>query len=400
MKFFKGLLAFFLILIIVGGLGYIGWTMFFMPNSPYVLNWGMGNMNGMNQQSTQTPSGQTTTNSNQEMAGMGGMSGMQGHQSSSGQANTTQNNTNQNVPLNTQAIQNKDKINQAIGIINQAIDLITIDPYSRITIPDAAMLPESMPSQPNQSNGTVNVYPGGNSTVNVTPQSGNNNPNKTTPPANNNTAMIQHQNANFVYDQGKLQQLNNGIYTLAQGIMLVNQLNDDLTIQSSTVEVNPQTYQTYINRYNTALQNKTRINNAISMINQAFTLVNVNPYGSLNGYKINIPEMQKLHQGVYKLAQGMTMLKGLNDDFTVQMAHAAYQIQVLSSSNTSAHSNMAGMNTSTSGLNLNLTTIFHIVLIVMVVGLVLGVLGAIVSMFRYKQSKGDGGNSGGEPGVI
>ncbi len=396
MKFLKGLLVFVLIVIIVGGLGYIGWTMFFMPNSPYTLNWGMGNMSGMNtQQSTQTPSGQTAGNSNQQMTGMGGMSGMQGNQSSSGQNNTIQNNTSQNIPLNTLAIQNKDKLNQAVGTINQAIDLITIDPYSRITVPNITMLPGSMQGQQNQPGGTVNVYPGGNSTVNVTPpagNTGNNNNNNSTQFANNNTAaMIEQQNANYVYDQGKLQQLNNGIYTLAQGIMLVNQLSDDLTIQSSTVEVTPQTYQTYINRYNTALLNKTKINNAISMINQAFTLVNVNPYGSVNGYQINIPEMQKLHLGVYKLAQGMTMLKGLNDDFTVQMAQAAYNAQRLASG-TATSDSMSGMNMT--GNRINFTTIFNIVLIVMVVGLVLGVFGAIISMFRYKPRKDSGDNAG------
>lgn len=390
MKFLKGLVVFLLIVIIIGGLGYIGWTMFFMPNSHFNLgSLGMGNMSGMNnQQNPQTPANQTANSG--QMSGMNGMSGMQGNQNNTAQNSTGQSNSVPNAPLNTLAIQNKDKLNQAVGTINQAIDLITIDPYSRITVPDTTMLPGSMQSQPNQSNGAVNVYPGGNSTVNVTP-SGNNNPNKTTPPANNNTAaMIQQQNANYVYDQGKLQQLNNGIYTLAQGIMLVNQLGDDLTIQSSTVEVTPQTYQTYINRYNTALQNKTKINNAISMINQAFTLVNVNPYGSVNGYQINIPEMQKLHQGVYKLAQGMTMMKGLNDDFTVQMAQSAYSAQLITASASS--NSMSGMNMN-SGTNINLATIFNIVLIVMVVGLVLGVFGAIVSMFRYKPRKDSDDNA-------
>jgi hypothetical protein len=246
-----------------------------------------------------------------------------------------------------------------------------------------------MQSQQNQSTGSVNVYPGGNSTVNVTPPSGNNNPNNSTMPANNNPVD------NYVYDQGKLQQLNNGIYTLAQGVMLINQLSDDLTMQSSTVENTPATYQTYINRYNMTLINKTKVNNAILMLNQAFTLVNVNPYGSVSGYQFNIPEMQKLHQGVYKLAQGMTMLRGLNDDFTMQMAQAAYQAQL--SSNGSSN-NMYGMNMSNSGFNLNLTTIFNIVLIVMVVGLVLGILGAIISMFKPKRNSGD--NSGREPDTI
>lgn len=389
MKFLKGLVVFLLIIIIIGGLGYIGWQVF-MPNYHLDLGFlGMGNMAGTNtQQSTQTPSSQSSSNNNQT-SGMSDMPGMQ-----QGQNSASQN----NVPINSIAVQNKDKLNQAIGIVNQAIDLITIDPYSRITVPSMTNQQGSMQAQPNQSNGTVNVYPGANSTVNVTPP-GNNTPNNTIPPANNNNmgAMADQQNTNYVFDQGKLQQINTGIYTLAQGVMLINQLSDDLTSQSSVVEVNPPTYQTYISRYNTALQNKTKANNAIMMINQALTLVNVNPYASMNGYQINISEMQKLHQGVYKLAQGMTMLGRLNDDFLTQMSQAAQQAQILSSTNAN---NAQGMNMNSNGISFNLTTIFNIVLIVMVVGLVLGVFGAILSMFRRSPKNGNENNSGSEPNPV
>jgi len=402
MKFLKGIVVFLLITIIIGGLGYIGWQVF-MPNYHLDLGFlGMGNMAGTNtQQSTQTPTGQSSgmagmqqgqnntnqnaSSNNNQTSGMSDMPGMQ-----QGQNSASQN----NVPINSIAVQNKDKLNQAIGTVNQAIDLITIDPYSRITVPSMTNQQGSMQAQPNQSNGTVNVYPGANSTVNVTPP-GNNTTNNTTPPANNNMgAMADQQNTNYVFDQGKLQQINTGIYTLAQGVMLINQLSDDLTSQSSMVEVNPPTYQTYISRYNTALQNKTKANNAIMMINQALTLVNVNPYASMNGYQINIPEMQKLHQGVYKLAQGMTMLGRLNDDFLTQMAQAAQQAQILSSTNAN---NTQVMNMNSSGISFNLTTIFNIVLIVMVVGLVLGVFGAILSMFRRNPKNGNENNSDSEP---
>lgn len=383
MKFFRSLFVVFLVLIIVGGLGYIGWSMFLAPMSNSG-NSSMGNMPGMNTPpKNQTPSPQVPNNNQQ----MPGMSGMQQPQN-----NAVQN----NAPLNIIAIQNKDKINQAIGTINQAIELISIDPYSRATVPSAVN--GSMGNMQGQSNqgGTVNVFPSGNSTVNVVPP-GNNTPNNVSSSTNTNMgAMTGQQNTNYVYDQGKLQQLNNGIYTFAQGIMQINQLSEDLTVQSAMLEDNPATYQTYSSRYYMALQNKSKLNNAVTKINQASTLVNVNPYASPNGYQINVPEMQNLHQGVYKLAQGMTMLSRLNDDFTTQMALAARQAQNI----TNAMNNMSDMNTSSMWSNISFSTIFNIVLVIMVIGLIIGILGAIVSMFRKRPGKNNGNNSGGEPDSV
>lgn len=300
-----------------------------------------------------------------------------------------------NSPLNTIAIQNKDKLNQAIGTINQAIELITIDPYSKTTI--STMQNGNMQmggTQPSQ--GTINIYPSGNSSVNIAPN-GNNSPNNAAPSTNTNMgAMTEQKNSNYVYDQGKLQQLHNGIYTLAQGIMAINQLNDDLSVQSAMVESNPPDYQTYVMRYNTALQNKTKLNNAIGMINQANTLVNVNPYASANGYQIDLQAMQQLHQGVYKLAQGMTMVSRLNEDFTNQMAQAAQKAQ-----NISNNSSMTGMTMSGTGLfdSINLTTVFNIILIVMVVGLIIGIFGAIVSLFK-KRSINKGNDPQNDPNAL
>ncbi|MDF2522959.1 MAG: hypothetical protein K0R31_600 [Clostridiales bacterium] len=370
MKVLRGILVVLLVFIIIGGLGYIGWSMFYMP---------------MNHQSMNTPS--DTTNPPSTNTPQGQMPGMQMPQNNQQVPNSSSGNTNQsNVPLNTIAIQNKDKLNQAIGTINQAIDLITIDPYSKATV--SGMLNGNMQTggtqtQPGQGTGTINIYPSGNSSVNIAPPA-NNSPNNTTPsPSTNMGAMAQQQNTNYVFDQGKLQQLHNGIYTLAQGMMAINQLNDDLAIQSASVESNPPDYQTYIMRYNTSLQNKTKLNNAVNMINQANTLVNINPYASPNGYQVNVQGIQQLHQGIFKLAQGMTMLSRLNDDLTSQMAQAAQRAQSIANM-----SGVPGMTMPGTGLfgSINLSTLFNIILIVMVIGLVIGVFGAIVSLFKNKPS--------------
>ena len=352
MKVFRTLLALFLILIILGGVGYITWS-FFMP--------------GMNHSGTNT------------------------EQQKNPQGNTTPNNT----VINTIAAQNKDKLTQAINTINEAMDLITIDPYSKTTI--SSIIPtdvQASTGQPSQGTGTINIYPEGNSSVNISP-SGNNSNNNSTPSANTTQGAASNlQNGSFVYDQAKLQQLHSGIYTLAQGIMAVNTLNDDLLIQSSSAEANPPNYQTYVARYNTALQNKNRLNSSTSMLSQASTLINVNPYASSSGYKFNTDAMMQLHQGIFKLAQGVSVLNRLNDDFTRQMAEAFAQAQNLSYS----ANQTPNMTHGTVFGTYNLSTVFNIILIVLVVVLIIGILGAIFNMFKPKDN--GNGTANNKPKVI
>ncbi|MCX8131819.1 MAG: hypothetical protein N3I35_17200 [Clostridia bacterium] len=362
MKVLRILLATFLILVIIGGLGYIAYSLFFM---------GGMNHQGMNN----TP--ETTAPSHNQAADTGSGQNVQNQHGSTHQGNASP---------NTAAVQSRDRLNQAIGMINQAIDLISIDPYSKATLPSA-----SQGNIQSTQGGTVNVYPNGNTSVNVAPPA-NNTPNKQTPPANTNQGTVNTQEKqNYVYDQGKLQQLHSGIFTLAQGIMTINQLGDDLLIQSSMAETNPPDYRTHVQRYNIALQNKTKLNNAINLLNQASTLINVNPYGGPDGYPYNKDAMAQLHQGVFKLAQGMTMLNRLNEDFTAQMAIASSMIQSITNN---AYQTQT-MNHSTMGLfsGINTSTVFNLILIVMVVGLIAGILGAIFSVFRNDNTRRTGGSN-------
>ncbi|MCX7746544.1 MAG: hypothetical protein N2645_06605 [Clostridia bacterium] len=366
MKFLRSLLAVIFILIIVGGIGYIAWSQFLAPMNHYGMN---------TNPNTQAPQGQN----------------QMPHGQSSGQQ-VPQGNTGQNnAPLNTTAIENRDRLNQAVGTINQAIDLISIDPYSKTTLPQANpndVGPGAVQGQGSQGNGTINIYPSGNSSVNIAPN-GNNTPNNTAPPANTNQGTLNmQQNQSYVFAQDKLEQLHNGIFSISQGIMMINQLKDDLLAQSSVLEANPPNYQTYAVRYKTALQNRTKLNNAYTMLSQASTLINVNPYASPNGYSYNKDAMAKLHQGVFKLAQGMAMLSSLNEDFTNQMVQASVVLQ--SMMNATGHTGGTTYGISIlQGIfdKVNMSTIFNIILVVLLVGLILGVLGAIMNMFGKSSTR-------------
>ena len=355
MKILRGFITTILILIIIGGIGYLAWNIYFMPN--------MG-QTGTNVQ----PDNQTITGNQNNQHNMG-------------------NDTENNLLPNTIAIQNKDRLNQAIGTINQAIELITIDPYARTTVP---RVNENNPNangamqQPTIGPGTINIYPDGSSSVNIAP-SGNITPNNQMPSIDTNVGnMNPLPNSNYVFDQGKLQQLHSGIFTLAQGLMIMSELNDDLTQQSTLSEASPATYQTYITRYNLALQNKTKLNNAISMLEQASVLININPYGAPGGYQINLDAMGQLHQGIYKLAQGMALLTRLNDDLTMQMGQAAQLAQMtISNQNTMNNDMPVGFNL----FGMNISTIFNIILVIMAASLIIGILGAIISLLRSKPEK-------------
>ncbi|WP_070000006.1 hypothetical protein [Cellulosilyticum sp. I15G10I2] len=389
MRALRSFIATLLILIIIGGLGYVGYSAYFMG--------GMNNFLINIPQTNQPPS------NNEQMP--------------------TQNNTEQSTVVpNAAAAGNRETLTEAIGLINQAIDLITVDPYSKTTLPDmnnGSMQMEGMQGQqgqPSSGTPTINIYPNGNSSVTITPsENQSTDANNQVPAVTNQGAMsgmsgmtgmagmdnMQQGQNNFVYDQDKLQQLHNGIFTLAQGVMFINQLNEELFAQSTMVEASPANYQTYIIRYNTALQNRNKLSNAINMLTQASVLVNVNPYAPPNGYSYNSEAMKQLHQGVYKLAQGMALLDQLNQEFGNQMINAGVQVQSLNS--TSNPTAVDYGSTASQGIftNMNFTTIFNIILVILLISLIIGVLGGIINMLspRNKKSEEITSKFEGEPDV-
>jgi len=71
----------------------------------------------------------------------------------------TQDKVPNNIPDRV-ATENKDRLTEAVDTLNQAMELITIDPYSKIT------LPTESPQMPQK--GTINIFPKDDSTVNIT----------------------------------------------------------------------------------------------------------------------------------------------------------------------------------------------------------------------------------------
>jgi hypothetical protein len=330
MKVFRGIISFVLILIIIGGIGFLAWNI--MNNS--------GNMQGMNMSDSQNKTDSTTNMQNN--ANQNTMPGMQSPTS-----------------LDAIDIKNKDNLNQVLTTINDAFNQITIDPYSKITVP-RANLQQNMTDQ--QKNTTINIYPNSNNTVNV--------PTQGSPPP---TPAPIAPNANIVYNQAKLEQLHNGIFKVSQGLMLLNELNDDLTVQVTTQD--QANYESYVNRYRTLYQNKVKLSKALNLVNEGSFLVNVNPYTSGVGYEYDVAQMEQLNKGIYKLAQGMFLGVRLGEDFTKQMT------EISSLANNTSMNNM-NMAPSFSIGNIDVRLILYILIFVFILTFIIAFFGAVRAAYR------------------
>lgn len=256
-------------------------------------------------------------------------------------------------PFNTLAADNKDKLMQANTILNQAMELITTDPYSQITVPNRSEVAREAAPQ-----GNVNVTPKDGTTININPGS----------PPQQLTAPDLSTVPNVVFDQTKLEQLHNGIFKFSQAMMLLQELNNDLADQSVMTEAEPPNQQTYVIRYNLTLQNRNKLNQANRMLQEAMILVNVNPYAPVNGYIYNAPKMQQLHQGIAELAKSALLLSRLSEDFNTQM------VQIANDSRIAKMQPVQGMQHGNSMLPNNSSGLTTIGMVIAVFGVVLGIL--------------------------
>lgn len=274
--------------------------------------------------------------------------------------------------FNNLASQNKDKLIQATTILNQAMDLITTDPYSQITQP---------------SQGATSQNPAGTNTTNIPAREGVNiNINQ-----GNQQRTVSSSTGNVVYDQAKMEQLHTSIFKFSQASMLLNEINNDLTDQSLLQESSPPTNETYVMRYNLTQQNRTKLVQANRLLQDAVAMANVNPYAPQEGYIYNPQKMQQLHQGIYEFARSTLILSQLSEDFNQQMTQISNEAKMARMQ--MSGNSMAGM-TGMSGMTMqggmmsggDNNWIFNVAIIIIVFGIVLGVLVLIKRLINDARS--------------
>ena len=204
-------------------------------------------------------------------------------------------------------LQNKQSLSAAIGKINDAMAIMTADPYK----PDSSGM------------------------------------------ENNVSAETMMQNMGLQYNVDKMAQLHTGLYRMAMGKMLLEDLNNKIVSQAEIAYQNTQSpLRFYTNQYNITVQFNNQLNNALEMIHESANLVNINPYVSADGLATDNARMQTIHQSVFKLAEGVTALNQLSEDFTTQAIGLANMVQANSSPQDPA-ANISAQNTANGAQNDN-----------------------------------------------
>lgn len=138
------------------------------------------------------------------------------------------------------------------------------------------------------------------------------------PAADKNVGADSMQDMGSTYDQRKMDQLHNSLYKVAEGIAVLERVNDDFAKQEELAGLNRNAYGYYLNLYRMTINNKSRLEQAINSIDEMSNLVNINPYVSSSGYVYDGDRMNSIHQSMLLMAEGITELKGLRDELTRQ----------------------------------------------------------------------------------
>jgi hypothetical protein len=366
-KFFSKFLSFILVLIIISGVGFLG----------YNLLSGSGGMNMTSMNSTTTgDSTKTDTTTNSNTAGNSTKDTMNmGGSSTSTTTNSNTNDAQYSTTVINAVLQNKDNLEKTIVALNDSLKLMTLDPYGADTKQQIGT--NSTTTQPQQNNGqnqtttTNGTSTQGGTTVNIYPQNGT---------TNQTTAM---QSMGTTYDTAKMEKLHTGLYKVSVGMQLLNQLKNNLSsqLEQASMEVkNPSQY--YYNQYLLTVQNKTKLTEALTNINEASSLVNINPYVSQNGAVYDKERMTNIHDSIYKLAQVVVDLNKINDNFSNQAITLGNVTQnYINNAQSTQNMNMTNTNTSFFS-NINMVTVFNILVIVFIIIFIVSILGFIGKLFK------------------
>lgn len=355
-SFLSGLVVFILIIIILGGVGYLGFNIIKNANS----------MTSMNMASDTTSDTSTSETANTNFT----------NETTSTSSETSKDaESAYKISQINQIMLNKAALDKAYATINSALQKMTLDPYAANSDSSSSMS-DQMNSQTtsdtqsttsndsSQDSTTVNVYTGS-----VTDQQ---------------TTLMQSMGQ--TYDADKMQQLHSGLYKVSVGMQLLKQLQNDIAVQIEKAGVDTSSEaEFYISQYYKTVQHKNNLDDALTYINEAVDLININPYVDGNGLVYDANRMTQLHDSIYLIAQGVVDLNKLNNDFLSQsvdlgaLAQNAYnEAQLAIQTSTETTMNMTTDTTS----NLNVSNIISIVLIAFVVIFIIGLLGSILNLFK------------------
>ena len=278
---------------------------------------------------------------------------------------STENNSSQySTPVIKAVLQNKEDLEKTLVTLKESVKLMKLDPLGDTT------------NQQKEANASDTQDQGTNAQDKTTDANGNTTVNIYT----SDTPTTSMPNMGTTYDATKMEQLHTGLYKVSVGMQLLEQLKENLTLQlehASMNITNPSQY--YNSQYLTTLQNNNKLSEALNYINEASSLVNINPYISQTGLVYDKDKMGQMHDSIDKLAISVVNLNKINDDFSRQ------SIELISLSQNSP--TMTNMDTNTnSGVNLfsnlNMTTVFNGLVIVFILIFIIAIFGYISRLLK------------------
>jgi len=360
-KFFSKFISFFLIVIIISGVGFLGYNIISGNGGMNMSS--MGSMTTAKDNKTDIKeNANTTDNSSKDNMNMG-------NSANNTDSNANNNNNNSSTQYATTVIntilQNKDNVEKVNLALKDTLKLMTLDPYGIEKRKENNNSSDTKTQQNGQNQTTTQE----GTTVNVYTQN------------STNTTM---ENMGTTYDTDKMEKLHTGLYKVSIGMQLLDQLKNNLSFQleQASLEVkDPSQY--YYNQYLITVQNKTKLTEALGYINEASSLVNINPYVSQNGAVYDKDRMTSIHESIYKLAQVVIDLNKVNDNFSNQAITLGNVTQNYINNNGQS---MQGMNMNGTGFNIfgniNMITVFNVLVVVFIVIFIISILGYISRLLK------------------
>jgi hypothetical protein len=356
--FLGGFFVFLFVIVIFGGVGFLGYNIIYK-----------GNMSNMNMSSDNT-STDTKSTSKSDTNTAAANDNTNNSPTDNGGTTAATNNSYKISQMN-QIMMNKQVLDSAIETINSSLKHMTLDPYAADT--------ETGSSRNNQAANDTQLDKNSSATANGT---------TVNIYTNSSNQTMQMQSMGQTYDADRMEKLHSGLYKVSVGMQLLDNLRSNINIQSEQAGIDVASEaEYYLNQYYATIKEKNQLNEALTYINQAVDLININPYIDANGVVYSKEKMTQLHDSIYAIAQGVVDLNQLNDNLLQQavqvgnLAQNAYSKSQAAVSNSMNSMSMTG--TSSSLLSsLNISTILNFVLIIFVVIFIIGLLGSVLKLFK------------------
>ncbi|MEK5357947.1 hypothetical protein [Paenibacillus sp. FSL L8-0709] len=169
-----------------------------------------------------------------------------------------------------------------------------------------------------------------------------------------------------------------GLYSLSEGVYLMNQLDQNLGEMARLTDATDPTYQVYANRHNVMVQTQSVLNNVSQKLSDAKEMFLSNVMTNTAEASIEAGDVQQINKAIYQMAQTVMELQGMNEwlDNQIQLTmgqaeQAQLAVDALAAENAS--------NIQTSGFsigNVQLPTLVTMLTILFAVLMLVGIIGA------------------------